>query len=473
MNMMEQQQQQQPLQILPDCFYPTTPTLIPPTSKTPSHSLPLSNLDDQNFLRFSIKYLYLFRTSVAVDRLKCSLARALVDYYPLAGRLTPCPDDHRKLQVDCNAAGAVFAEAFMDLTADEFIQLSGKPNRSWRKLLYKVEAPTFLHIPPLVVQVTKLRCGGMIVCTGVNHCLCDGIGTAQFLHVWAHFARDDVDSLITPFHSRHVFNPRERESHKLTSFHPAFSRSAPGGYCNSHSALDVTRYLQSQPLTPASLTFSQSQILRLKSQCAPPLKCTSFEALAAHTWRCWAKSLDLPPSLAVKLLFSVNIRKRVEPELPAGYYGNGFVLGCAEAPVKDLAGGGSGANLHDAVRLIQRAKLALTDDYVRSAVDLLEDKSVTTDLSSSLVISQWSKLGLEDLDFGEGKPLFMGPLTSDIYCLFVPLVGDPNAARVLVSLPQQIVGKFEYYMTEFLDSKPNEGTINGHLEVENLEMVLA
>ncbi|XP_031123983.1 omega-hydroxypalmitate O-feruloyl transferase [Ipomoea triloba] len=454
--------EQQPLQILPDCFYPTTPTLIPPTSETPSHSLPLSNLDDQNFLRFSIKYLYLFRTSVAVDRLKCALARALVDYYPLAGRLRPCPDDHRKLEVDCNGAGAVFAEAFMDLSADEFLKLSAKPNSSWRKLLYKVEAPTFLHIPPLVLQVTKLRCGGMIVCTAVNHCLCDGIGTAQFLHAWAHFARDDVDSLITPFHSRHVFKPRENR--KPTSFHPAFSRS-----CNSHSALDITRYLQSQPLTPSSLTFSPPQILRLKSQCAPPLKCTSFEALAAHTWRCWARSLDLPPSLAVKLLFSVNIRKRVEPELPAGYYGNGFVLGCAEAPVKDLAG----ANLRDAVRLIQRAKLAMTDDYVRSAVDLLEDKSVTTDLSSSLVISQWSKLGLEDLDFGEGKPLFMGPLTSDIYCLFVPLVGDPNAARVLVSLPQQIVAKFEYYMTEFLDTKPIEGTINGHLEVENLEMVLA
>ncbi|KAK2994136.1 hypothetical protein RJ640_020941 [Escallonia rubra] len=428
---------------LPDCFYSSSqPILVRPSSLTPSHSLYLSNLDDQKFLRFSIKYLYLFKKSVSVATLKCSLARVLVDYYPLAGRLRDSPEYDQKLEVDCNGEGAVFAEAFMDITAEEFLALSGKPNRSWRKLLYRLESHGFLDIPPLVVQVTNLRCGGMIMCTAINHCLCDGIGTSQFLHAWAHLTtKPTTDLPINPFHSRHVLRPRNRSPTAFT--HPGFTRNTPNTDIPQMD-LNLNRYLQSQPLVPSSLTFTSSHILHLKRRCVPSLKCSSFEILAYHTWRSWVKSLDMSPFLRVKLLFSMSIRKLLKPELPQGYYGNGFVLACAEATVNELVN----TNSHYGVKLVQQAKLLVTDDYVRSSVNLLEDRTVRTDLSASLVISQWSKSGLEDLDFGEGKPLHMGPLTSDIYCLFLPVVGCLDAVKVLVSMPESAVNKFEYYMND-------------------------
>lgn len=94
---------------------------------------------------------------MSLDRLKSSLSRVLVDYYPLAGRLrtrnSVSVDDDHKLEVDCNGEGAVFAEAFMAITADELLEPSKVPNKSWRKFLYKVEAQSFLDVPPLVVQV--------------------------------------------------------------------------------------------------------------------------------------------------------------------------------------------------------------------------------------------------------------------------------------------------------------------------------
>lgn len=138
---------------LPDCVYPTQPIYIYPKSPTPKHFLYLSNLDDQKFLRFSIKYLYLYKKGVCLETLKSSLSRTLVDYYPLAGRLRVSREGGQKLEVDCNGEGAIFAEAFMDFTAEEFLQISTRPNRSWRKLLYRVEGQSFLSIPPLVVQV--------------------------------------------------------------------------------------------------------------------------------------------------------------------------------------------------------------------------------------------------------------------------------------------------------------------------------
>lgn len=121
------------------------------------------------------------------------------------------------------------------------------------------------------------------------------------------------------------------------------------------------------------------------------------------------------------------------------------------------------ANLHHGVKLVQQAKSTLTDDYVRSMIDLLEDKTVKTDLSATLVISQWAKLGLEDLDFGHGKPLHMGPLTSDVYCLFLPVSGHLDAVRVLLSLPENVVEKFEHYMKEFMvEAKDCNGEANGY-----------
>ncbi|KAJ6681134.1 TRICHOTHECENE 3-O-ACETYLTRANSFERASE [Salix koriyanagi] len=429
---------------LPDCFYQNQPSLICPSSPTPKHSLYLSNLDDQKFLRFSIKYLYLFKKSTSLDILKYSLSKVLVHYYPLAGRLRASTEADQKLEIDCNGEGAVFAEAFMDITAEEFLELSQKPNKSWRKLMYKVEAQSFLDIPPLVVQVTSLRCGGMIVCTAINHCACDGIGTSQFLHAWAQITtKPNIDLTIMPLHTRHVLKPRNPS--EITFTHPEYVRNATRE--NGH--LDINHFLQSQPLVPTSLTFTSSHIIHLKRQCVPSLKCTAFEALASHTWRSWVRALDLSPSLNVKLLFSVNVRKRLIPEIPQGYYGNGFVLGCAQTRAQDLVA----RNMSHGVRSVQQAKSCLTDDYVRSMIDLLEDKSVKTDLSTSLVISQWSKLGLEDVDFGDGKPLHMGPLTSDIYCLFLPVIGDFEAVRVQVSMPESVHEKFEYYMKECLGAE--------------------
>lgn len=449
---------------LPVCIYAEQPILIPPSSSTPNQTLYLSNLDDQKFLRFSIKYLYLFKNSVSVDILKNSLSRILVDYYPLAGRLRKSKqvdheDDDHKLEVECNGEGAVFVEAFMDLCADEFLRFSDKPNRSWRKLLYRVEAQSFLDIPPLVVQVTNLRCGGMVLCTAINHCLCDGIGTSQFLRAWAHITTNyNADLPVTPSHSRHVLKPQEINS-EITCTNVGFTKTTL--FDNDI----INQYYRGQPLLPSSLTFNTSHILHLKRQCTPLLKCTTFEIVASHTWQAWVKALDLSPSLHVKLLFSVNIRKRLNPEMPQGYYGNGFVLACAETTVKELVS----ANLHTAVKLVQRAKSSVTDEYVRSVVNLLEDKTVRTDLSASLVISQWSKLGLEDLDFGQGRPLHMGPITGDIYCLFLPVIGDFNAVRVLVSMPESVVDKFEYYMNAFSGWELN-GEANGNICVETKDL---
>jgi hypothetical protein len=131
--------------------------------------------------------------------------------------------------------------------------------------------------------------------------------------------------------------------------------------------------------------------------------------------------------------------------LPKGYYGNAFVLAGVESMVKDLV---AANNLDHGVKLVQKAKASVDEEYVKSTIVVLKDKKVIHDGSISLYVTQWNRLGLEDLDFGEGKPLHLGPLSVQIYCVFLPVIGDPNAVRVLLSVPKNIVEKFQHYMIE-------------------------
>ena len=132
-------------------------------------------------------------------------------------------------------------------------------------------------------------------------------------------------------------------------------------------------------------------------------------------------------------------------KLPEGYYGNAFVLASAESTVKDLV---AANNLDHCVKLVQQAKAGVNEEYVKSTIDVLKDKTLVPDGSLSLLVTQWTRLGLEDVDFGEGKPLYTSPTATQFYCLFLPVIGDPKAIRVLFSVPKQMVEKFQHNMTE-------------------------
>ncbi|KAI3974037.1 hypothetical protein MKX01_026434 [Papaver californicum] len=412
---------------LPDCSYKRKPMLVYPSKPTPIHQLYLSNIDNQNFLQFFIKALFVSKVSTPIDDLKSSLSRVIFHYYPFAGRLRTSKENTGKFEVDCNGKGVVLVEAFMDISMDEFLENCKTPHLSWRKLLpySSVEkVDNFLGIPPLVIQVTYLNCGGMIFCTMANHLMCDGYGLQQFLQAWAHLhTKPDADLLIQPYHDRKILKPRNLPH--ITSHHPEFIKKHPD------PKFDISGYLQSQALVPCSITFTRTQIQHLKNKLS--LKCTIFEALASHVWCCWVEALrsaiPLPTSHFVKLLFSINVRGKMKPKLPQGYYGNGFVLGCVETTVEELVN--EETNMHHGVKSIQECKNGLTDDHLRSIIDLLEVKTgVQHDLSSALI--------------------HMGPLLSKTSCVFGPVLptdgGNIEGMNVIVSMPEKVAEKFMFYL---------------------------
>ncbi|KAK4277807.1 hypothetical protein QN277_015745 [Acacia crassicarpa] len=291
--------------------------VITPSASTPSSVLQLSALDSQLFLRFTIEYLLLFRSCPGLDpvatssALKSALARALVPYYPLAGRVR-ARHDGSCLEVVCRAQGALFIEAFSDrFSLGDFQDKAPKTVTQWRKLLSFAVDDVLNGSPPLVVQLTWLRDGSAAVGIGINHCICDGIASADFLNYFAELARSSVPSdpikpALKPVWDRHLLNSPSTEATQATNptIFPEFSRVPD--LCGFMSRV-------SSDLKPTSITFDKRRLDLLKSIALDTSRLgessfTSFEVLAAHVWRSWARALSFPANQTLKLLFSINVR---------------------------------------------------------------------------------------------------------------------------------------------------------------------
>lgn len=423
--------------------------VVTPSEPTPTRTLPLSAIDSQLFLRFTIEYLLIYKPRPCVEhgptvaRLKSALAKALVPYYPLAGRVRPRPDGSG-LEVVCRAQGAVFIEAVSDRTVSDFNR-APRYVTHWRKLLSVHVADVLKGAPPLVVQLTLLKDGGAALGVGFNHCLIDGIGSAEFLNFFAELANKRVVTLSEfkpePVWDRHLLDPKPGQKQHLPHRVPLPEfNSVPdvSGFATRFSA---------ERLSPTSITFDRRSLGELKNHVAlstrlnnSPSSFTSFEVLSAHVWRSWARALNLPQNQILKLLFSINVRGLVRPNLPAGYYGNAFVLGCAQSSVKDLTEMG----LWYAAGLVKAAKERVGDEYVRAVVESVSEARACPDSVGVLIVSQWSRLGLERVDFGLGKPAHVGPICCDRYCLFLPVPDQREAVKVMVAVPIGAVDKYEY-----------------------------
>ncbi|KAJ1401177.1 Transferase [Sesbania bispinosa] len=426
--------------------------VVTPSEPTPSLVLPLSALDSQLFLRFTIEYLFVYEPSPGVDqgsttaRLKAALAKALVPYYPFAGRVRTRPDGSF-LEVVCGAQGAVFIEAFTDRYSSNDFEKPPKTVTHRRKFLSLHVADVLKGSPVLVVQLTWLADGAAAIGVGINHCICDGIGSAEFLNYFAELASGKLSELDSresrprpePVWDRHLMNSKRVRVNPVS--HPEFNR-VPDlcGFMNR-----VTSGLK-----PTSITFDKRRLSELKrlarctSQPGESLFYTSFEVLAAHVWRSWARALDFPPNQMLKLLFSVNVRNRVKPGLPEGYYGNAFVLGCAETSAKELEERGIGYGSG----LVKKAKERVGNEHVREVIELVSERSASPDSVGVLIVSQWSRLGLERVDVGMGKPVHVGPVCCDRYCLFLPVRQENVSAsvKVMVAVPTPAVDNYEILM---------------------------
>jgi benzyl alcohol O-benzoyltransferase len=137
------------------------PILIVPAEPTPYQFKPLSDIDDQDGLRFYATGIHLYKGNPSkegqdpVRVIRNALAKALVSYYPIAGRLREAAG--RKLLVECNSEGVVFVEADADVRVEYFGEAPTLPIPGARQLFYGPEncGHKVTDQPLLYIQVSS------------------------------------------------------------------------------------------------------------------------------------------------------------------------------------------------------------------------------------------------------------------------------------------------------------------------------
>ncbi|KAG7954204.1 hypothetical protein I3843_11G004300 [Carya illinoinensis] len=413
------------------------PTLVTPAEETEKHLYFLSNLD-QN-IAVAVRTIYCFKSDgkgneEAAKVIKEALSKVLVHYYPLAGRLTISSEG--KLIVDCTGEGAVFVEAEADCRIEE-IGGNTKPDPiTLGKLVYDIPgAKNILEIPPLVVQVTKFKCGGFVLGLCMNHCMFDGISAMEFVNSWGETARG-LSLNIPPFLDRSIL--KSRNPPKIESQHHEFAEIED---------ISDTKKVYKEEMLYSSFCFDPEQLKQLKEKAMEDGvldKCTTFEALTAFVWRARTQSLRMQPDQKTKLLFAVDGRSRFEPPLPKGYSGNGIVLTNAICS----AGEQLEHPLSFTVSLVQNAVNMITDSYMRSAIDYFEVTRARPSLAATLLVTTWSRLSFHTTDFGWGEPIFSGPvaLPEKEVILFLSHGTERKSINVLLGLPASTMKIFEQLM---------------------------
>ncbi|KAJ0962804.1 hypothetical protein J5N97_027926 [Dioscorea zingiberensis] len=379
------------------------PELITPESPTPAEFKYLSNLDDQPGIQYHLPFIHYYNPRRAGEQrdppsvIRRALSKALVHYYPLAGRLRH--GEKGKLVVDCCAEGVVFREADADVTLDQLKMVVAEGLRPPSPFLSKfllddIWDSVFVTDSPLLrMQVTRLKCGGFVLAYIVNHCLCDSYGVFQFVTALSELAQEPNRSNLTqpPVWARELLTPRSPPR-------PSFPHREYDPDPNMTSGSKI-RY-KTQMI---SIFFTRSEISALKSQINGQ-KIPTFVAITALLWRAWTRSLGL--RYETRLLVPIDTRGHHRPLLPDGYYGMAVVIPCAVAPAKELVS----RPISFAAGLISELKSRGFDkEYRASTVDFIEmERRFWFRGEGALLVTDVSKLRFADVDFGWGPALYGG-----------------------------------------------------------------
>ncbi|MCD9639022.1 hypothetical protein HAX54_023266 [Datura stramonium] len=402
--------------------------VVKPTEPTWNGTVSLSELD-QTFSITHIRAIYYYKLCQDYDiinTLKTSLSKALIHFYPLAGRLRWI--DGSRLELDCDASGVVLTEAETDAKLDDLedFLLSPGCNSLFPRVDYTIPIN---EIPLLFVQLTKFQCGAIALSSAISHAVVDGLSAVYFLFEWARLARGEP-LMFAPFHDRKVLRAGEpataSPSFELLQFCPT-----PLLIGMSNTENEKKNKTKSSVL---KLSKTQVEILRGKANQGRNLE--------------YSKERNYT-------------RYEMQPPLPTFYFGNAIVNVIATG----VSGKITSSPLEYVARKVREAIEMVTSDYANSTINFVksqEDLSKFQDIHAfkskegpfygnpNLGVVSWISLPLLGLDFGWGKEIHMSPgiRENDGDCVILPGNEGDGSLTVEIVLQDAHMDAFKKFFYE-------------------------
>lgn len=259
----------------------------------------------------------------------------------------------------------------------------------------------------MLIQLTRFTCGGMTLGVARHHQVADGEAASDFMDAWA-LTVQGLPIPFSPLHDRSALMARDPPQ-------PVFDHIE---YKKPPPKPDGSITTEYPDLAIKKLHFSAELLNKIKAEAvkgaAEGVVYTTFVSLLGHLWKCITRARGLEHAEGeTRALVAVNARKRLNPPLPKGYFGNVMCHTCPHTTIKDLLDkplSFAAALVHDAIKNV-------SSDYVRSALDFIElqqknpvqiARTNRTVLTPNLSVTSWVTLPLYNLDFGWGTPIFAG-----------------------------------------------------------------
>ncbi|GLJ25575.1 hypothetical protein SUGI_0490020 [Cryptomeria japonica] len=335
--------------------------------------------------------------------IKKALSETLVLFYPVAGRFII--SHNGEPEIDCNNQGVPFIEAESDAAIKD-LDFS-QPSLSVAKLTptrHPLQGESPRCVPVLAVQVTRMKCGGIVVGCCFDHRIVDGISSYNFFKAWTEAAQGLSSSIITPCFERSLLNPR----YPLNT----------GAIDKHYMALPFSALDRTDPPPPQigriyhldALTLLQLQALANQSQGEPRVgkPITKMEAVSSYIWKLFARAQALTSSEPTRI--GIPIDGRAYLNLPPSYFGNVIAIPFKESYAEHILQ----QPLSKIAKIVRNVITgSANSEYFMSFVDWVEEKRpaamlarVYAEEGSAVVVSSGVRIPLYQFDFGCGKPTF-------------------------------------------------------------------
>ncbi|KAI8530871.1 hypothetical protein RHMOL_Rhmol11G0093300 [Rhododendron molle] len=408
------------------------PRLVVPAEPTPRELKQLSDIDDQEGLRFQVPVIMFYESNPfmegedPVSVIREGLAKALSFYYPFAGRLVEGPN--RKLLVDCTSEGVLFVEADAEVELNRLGDVILPESPMMKELLHDVPGSDgILGCPLLLIQVTRFRCGGFAIALRVNHTMSDTAGLVQFLSAIAEFAqgKEVTAPSVSPVWQRELLSARHPP--RITCLHHEYEQ-----------VLNTNNDEANSTPIQKPFFFGPKEVRAIRNHLPPHASASTFEVLTACLWRCRTRALALDPNNTVRVSCFLNGRSLPGQIVPHGYYGN--VLTYPAAVSK--AGKVCSFPLEYTVELVKMARAQMTAEYLKSVVDLMVIKGRPLHtVAGNFIVSDVRRLGLDTVDFGWGKPVYGG--LAGAFPVISCYMNFKDGIVVPICLPEPAMERFE------------------------------